>query len=284
MKRELHCFDFDVLVDMDYKIRIINIDRPEKTIMCIDKHEFFLILNGSYISDNLPIKYNGKKFYICKKLFDKIQKCRRTPIEEIGLSLSNLYNNEELDNTKIKILMNNIRHLRNRRDCDIVLMLDKNNRKNYENIINKLRMTMLNENLGIYKLYFLSDKIQLRINQKIILRKAEVILEHLIGLKINGNAFVPLNQDKYENVTFYDDDEYVINALKNSLSDIFKFYYNNSKEEMQKLVENRVNKKELKVFLNVASQNEVNRFKTYEIDLMRNSYDGFKHIKGFDGF
>jgi hypothetical protein len=284
----IHFFDLDdTLWEIDNNIWIIDKNKPELFILKISKNEYSMIKHNFFRKDGFKIEYNGEINYISKELFDKIQKTKIIPIENIGISLIELSNKEYLENSKLKILINNINHLVGKTD-KICLLTGRCDRKKHENLLNLLRLKLKEKELEIFKIYFVGKQFKYFSDSKISYDKLIIILEHLIGVKIEDNKFISKKQDSFENVYFYDDliqNIEMCHDIQNIFDDIFR---NTNDDYLKKIILERIEKNNLKLILNLVGSNHLNKFKTNILNIKAPKYfpikENLKYIKNFNSF
>jgi len=84
-------------------------------------------------------------------------------------------------------------------------------------------------------------------------------LEHLIGFKIKGGKFVPLKQDWYPNVSFYDDDTQNIHYA-NDIQKFFEEILRKTDDELFHLILERLDTVKIKLDNYLVTTNDTNRF------------------------
>jgi len=264
--KRLHMFDIDgTLLTIDTKVWIIDKEEPHKPIIRIDNFEVNKILTGIYMKDELKIQYNGEVYYISNKLMNDINKKKRIPIERLGISWIEFYSEDYINNTKSTFLAKNIRHLRGRGEF-ISLISGRSNRSRHSDVLNSLRKNLKDLGIELYKIYFLGDKFSYKHTDIISLNKTHILLEHLVGVKIEDGKFVSFRQDWFNDIYFYDDEKMNIDYA-NDIQRIFDRVMKNTDNEVFKLIIDRVKNNELKITNNLVSNNEVNLFESNTIIL-----------------
>jgi len=261
MNKEFHTFDLDgTLWNIKSEIWVIDKEKPYKPIVTIDGLEFSLIKNGFYFRDDIPLEYNGEKFYISKSLFDKIyKKTGFENIKRLGISFQGFYDKEKLNKSKISFLLDNISHLRGK-SVDIGLLTARSNQRNHSDVVNKLRLELKNMNLSIDKIYFMGDKFKVTHDTQMSLKKTYILLEHLIGFKIKDNRFIPIKQDWYMDVHFYDDNFTNI-SYANDCQKILTDLISKTDNDLFKIIVDRINSEELILHTHTITNNKNNPFK-----------------------
>jgi hypothetical protein len=258
--REIHFFDLDsTLIDVESYVWIIDKEKPNIPLGKIGNIEFSLIQNNIYKKDNLLVDYNDEKFFISKELFNKINKKKKLPIERIGFSFREWKDRKYINSNKITFLAKNVKHLVGK-NVKVSFLTARSNRKKHGTLLNGLRLILKRFGLSIYKIYFVGDKFEVYHKEYLSHRKSVILLEHLIGLKIEDNKFISFKQDKFDKVHFYDDAKINIDS-SNDIQILFTEIYTNSddkiKEEVLKILEDKPT-----LYTNFISTNEVNPFET----------------------
>lgn len=255
-----HFFDLDyTLWKTSARTWIIDKNNPDNYIIRINSNEDQLLTTGYYKNDNLPIYYNGIKAWLSKTLYDKILKKKPNIIlDNIGISHREYSDAQLIENqTKDFILyIHNIKHLNNQ---TIHILTARPSMDNHKNLIDELKLSLNAFNIEIGKQYFVNDNKYIDVNGSSAERKCLILLQHLIGYKIEGNEFVPILVDKYEDIQFYDDDDLNVIACQN----INKYFNNILTQTPDWLVEkitNRVNLNDLKLTINQVTSNIINPF------------------------
>jgi hypothetical protein len=286
--REVHFFDLDhTLWRMDFHAWVIDKEKPHRPIIKITAHELTMIQSGVYKKDNLPIKYNDEIYFISQVLMDKIQKKRKIPLENLGLSLIEMKSKDYIENAPLKILLNNIRHLAGQKETKIVLLTGRPRQALHDKVLNHLRLALRDIGLSFYKIYFVGQKFHSEPADIISLRKCEVLLEHLIGLKIKEGKFVSIQQDAFEKVYFYDDMLQNIYEA-NNIQTIFDEIFRKTEDELALKIINKRLQENLYLVTNLVGSNELNRFQTTVVKLITPAKFPLKvenkFIRGFRDF
>jgi len=264
--KKMHVFDLDgTLWNIETKVWILDKEEPHKPIIRLDNYEINKILSGLYKSDGLKIEYNGSEYYISNDIFNKVTRKKRIPIERLGLSWIEFYDENYINNTKTTFLFKNINHLRNKGEY-ITLLSGRSNRERHAIILNELRKKLMDIGIEIYKLYFVSDKFYYKHDETISLNKVHRLLEHLIGLKIEDGKFVSFKQDWFNKVYFYDDEKINIDYA-NDVQTIFNRLLLQTDDDLFKLIIERIKSNEIVLINNLVTNNEVNLFETTEVKL-----------------
>ncbi len=266
--REIAFFDLDnTLWYIKSDIWVIDKNKPDVPILKISPIEFALIKSGIYLKDDIPIDYNNEVFYISRDILERIQrKNKNIRFANLGISYSEFFDENILNKKEVQLLLNNIKHLIGK-DVEVGVLTARSDRKKHANLLNKLRIKLKEYGLEIDKIYFVAESIRsVGFQDKVVYDKNKILLEHLIGLTIENNHFVPIKKDVYDKVYFYDDLK--SNFLTtNALQDYFDFLIRNSEEDCVEYINNRFENNTLLLVNNLITNNEVNPFETKIIKL-----------------
>jgi hypothetical protein len=289
--RELHIFDLDqTLWDLQYKVWLIDKEEPSKPIVRLSSFDFNMIQQGIYRKDNLRIDYNDNTYYLNKELVDKIRRKKNIPLERIGLSLIELTQKEYINTNTIEYLTHNIQHLKQRKDVDIVLLTGRADRGLHEKILNQLREQLQSLGLNIFKIYFVGTSNVKDSDSDITNRKCDIIIEHLIGIKIEKLKFIPKKQDIYNVVHFYDDLAQNIEGAKNINRYLTRILKQTEDSIYYRILE-RLKNEHIVLYTHLVSTNLIQPFDTNEIKLtlpikysIQEKENSWKYIQTFKLF
>ena len=210
--RQGHFFDLDVLINIDNKVWIINKMKPSVPIIKLDRSEFNLIKKGVYRKYNQTLVVNGSSYFISEDLMNTIKiRCKnmKCDITDLAFSMQEFMNPSVIENVDFEINFQNFQHLKNTRD-DIYVICSKNSERNYTSIINKLKDKLSEYGLTIKNFYYLSETFYNRDNDEISHKKVRMLIQHLFGLRTDGDKFTDEEIIEYDRVYFYDDELNVI--------------------------------------------------------------------------
>lgn len=267
MSKEIAFFDLDnTLWYIKSDIWVIDKNKPSIPILKISPIEFVLIKSGIYVKDDIMLEYNGEQFFISKDMMDRILRKNKTiRLRNLGISYAEYFDDDILNKKDVIFLLDNIKHLINN-DIEIGILTARSDRKKHANLLNRLRVKLIEYGLEISKIYFVSEAIKLSgSNNNVSYNKNKVLLEHLIGLTIEDDKFIPIKKEYYDNVYFYDDDKSNFLNL-NRMQEYFDFLIRNSDDDCVEFIKNRLNKN-LTLFNCLITNNEENPFHTSIINL-----------------
>lgn len=267
MNNIIHFFDLDnTLWKVELKAWIILKNKPNKPIIKLSKIQLNDILNGVYKKEENLIEYNGETYWISDNMFDKIKKkYPKIEITDLGLSFIEYINPEYF--TKLNIFKENIRHLVGKTGFEIGIISSRYDADNDKNLLVSLNDELQKVGLSINKFYYVSKYFEIRNNDKINYEKMKIILEHLIGFHIKNNHFIPIKQDFFKEIHFYDDELQNINVA-NQVQFYLEEYLRNTEDELFNTIIDRVKKYHPMLYTHLISNNNLNRFKTTEVKLV----------------
>jgi hypothetical protein len=264
---EGHFFDLDyTLWETDGKVWLIDKNNPSTFLKKLTKNESELILHGYHKNENLQIYYNGITGYISSKIFNELQKKKKTlKVEDIGLSYREFADPKLLQEQTKNLILNvhNIAHLENK---IINLLTARGCEKSHISLLTKLNELLSEYDITVDKRYFVNDKTSVDIKGDVHEKKALILLQHLIGYKITHNYFEPIIVDSYNDVYFYDDEDLNIIACQN-INKYLKNVLDKTQPWIVEKIKSKVKLKKLQLHLNKVTSNKVNPFEQQIITL-----------------
>lgn len=262
-----HFFDIETILVMDNKVWIVDKLNPKVPIIKISKSEFNLIKSGIYRSQNNSIYFGGHTYWVSEKLMNTVKiKCKnlKTDITNLIFSMQEYMNPEVIESLDYDINIENLQHLKNTTD-DIYFICSKNTKVNYEKIIKKIEEKLENIGLIVKKYYFISDTFNNRDLDEVAHKKVRLLLQHLIGIKTEGDKFIDEELQKYDDVEFYDDDDNTI-SLAINCNNLLQLIIDNSSSDIKSKIKD-ILKSETNLCVNFVSTNKVKRFTTTKVKI-----------------
>lgn len=254
-----HFFDIDTLIKIDSNVWIVSKSNPKRPLLKISQSDFNLIKKGMWFRKGVSLKISGTDYWINNELFEEIKlKCKKTntDITNLSFSMQEFMNPEIISDLNSIIMTENLYGLRNSSD-DIYLICSKNNEQNYQAIIEKLEKYMSKIGIQFKSTYFISETFYNRNEDEITHKKVRLLIQHLIGLKTEGEKFTSEEITKYSTINFYDEDFSSINLAK-SANDVLDYLYNNSDKNCQEKVKLVVDEEGPTLVVNFVTFNSVN--------------------------
>jgi len=262
-----HFFDIETILVMDSKVWIVDKLNPKVPIIKISKADFNLIKSGIYKSQNNSIYFGGSTYWIPEKLMNTIKiKCKNLKVDVTNLifSMQEYMNPDVIESLDYDINIDNLQHLKNTTD-DIYFICSKNTKNNYEKIIKKIEDKLEKIGLVVKKYYFISDTFYNRDLDEVAHKKVRLLLQHLIGIKTDGDRFTEEELQKYDEVVFYEDDENTI-SLAIDCNKLLQLIIDNSESSIKSKVKELL-KSETTLYVNYVSPNKVKRFTTTKVKI-----------------
>lgn len=275
-----HFFDINTAITVDSEVWVVSKIKPTQPILKINQSDFNLIKKGVFRRTGQPLVLNGKEYFLPESLLDKLKiNCKRNNVEitDLSFSMQEFMNPEIIDELNYKIWKEHFINLKNSND-DIYMICSKNTKRNYEKIITKLEKFLEELGLKVKNYYYFSETFYNRDEEKIAHSKIRLLIQHTLGLKTEGDKFTDEEITQYDEVFFYDDERVAL-KLGNQSNTILKFLYENSEKELKEKINSFLKEKSLKITVNEATYNKVNKFVSNTVDLKLD-----KIIKTFESF
>ena len=280
MSNKAFFFDINTLITTNSKVWIVDRDKPNKPILRIPKSDFNLIKKGVYKKDNIKFEMQDESYWISKDLFDQIKiksKNQNLNISKLAFSMQEFMNKDIIENNDFTIHLENIRHLKNT-SGDIYIICSKNTKNNYELIISKLEEKLKEIGLVVKSYYYISETFYNRDEDDINNKKIRLLIQHLIGMKTEGNKFTHTEITKYDVINFYDDEARVIELAKNA-NNVLQFLIENSEDLVKDRVKEVLKQDVCELVINQVTFNKVNLFVSSKVVLQYQNV-----IKKFESF
>lgn len=266
MNNTIHFFDLDgTLWSVKTNAWVIDKKKPGLPIIKLKDSELKLILAGVYINDETYFEYNGEVYWVGKALMRRIKKIKpNIEMEDLGISFYEKLNPKYYEN--MKFFKENIRHLIDDESFDVGILSGRFDDDKDKNLLNSLKKELADIGLEISKFYYVGDYYYPNVNINMPTRKANILLEHLVGFHIDKDRFAPLKQDLYREVYFYDDEPMNIDVANNVQEYLDGYLINTDEEVYNRIIKNIKEKKPI-LYTNLITNNSLNRFKTTETKL-----------------
>ena len=110
----------------------------------------------------------------------------------------------------------------------------------------------------VKKYYFISETFYNRDLDEVAHKKVRLLLQHLIGMKTEGDKFTEEELEKYDEIEFYEDDENTI-SLAIDCNKLLQLLIDNSESSIKSNIKDLL-KSETILYVNFVSPNKVKRF------------------------
>ena len=211
-----HFIDLDIILKTESKPWIVSKENPNIPILKIEPADFKTFQSGIYRNQNNKIEFNGKTFWLSNEAMNKVKlaaKKYRADLSNLAISMQEYLNPQLIENIPFQIDLSLFNSIINT-DDDIYIICSKNNKRNYEKQIQKLEEDLKEKGLQIKNFYYISETFMNRNEDDIANLKVKLILQHLIGLKTDGDKIVNEEITDYTQISFYDDSKPAIELAK----------------------------------------------------------------------
>lgn len=265
----IHWYDLDgTLWQTDAMLWIIDKNNPDKCIIKINQYVGSLITSGFYINDNLYFKYNGQECWLSKELFDKINTKKQYKLEDLGISWREYTDYEMIQKqaSNLTFHSNHIDHLKNTKDT-INLITTRGNKEAHIILLNKLNNQLKPLNIYISNEYFINDPKSVDISGNNNMKKCFIILQNMIGYKINIDKFVPISLKKYNKSYFYDDEQINIDTCLH-INTYISLLLSKTMLKLREIIIKDIQERSPVLYTNLVTSNKLNPFITKEIKIV----------------
>jgi hypothetical protein len=275
-----HFIEIDLLIKTESKPWIVDKNSPNIPLLKMETHDFNLFKSGVYKYQGNKLSFNGKQFWISNEFMNKIKvKCKNKKIDisNLAISLQEFLNKELIENIPFEIDLNIFKRIVNTNE-DIYIICSKNKKQNFENQIKKLESNLEEIGLKVKKYYFISETFSNKDEDEIAYNKIKLILQHLIGLKSDGNKLSSNSIEHYDKIYFYDDNKKTIDLSK-KINDVLEKLLLLTDDSIKTLVKDRVKNNDNLLIINEYTHNKANKFNEFLVQL---EYSNL--IKSFENF
>ena len=276
-----HFIDLNIILQTEAKAWIVDKNSPNTPIMKMNLEDFNLFRSGIFKSQNNRIQFNGKTFWLSNDFMNKVKiksKKSGVDISNLGVSMQEFLNPEIIENINFDLDITIFNNMINTND-DIYIICSKNTKSRYEKQINKLEQKLEKIGLIIKNYYYVSNNFSNQNLDQKAHTKSKIILQHLLGLKIESDKFTDQTITDYSQITFYDDDLTSIQTLRNINSVLEKFLL--STDDTTKLtVKDKVKKDDNFLIIKEYTHNKSKKFNEYNVQLeLTNVIKSFENWK-----
>lgn len=275
-----HFIDIDIILNTDSKPWIIDKSNPNIPLMKMETSDFDLFKSGILRSQNNKISFNGKDFWLSNDFMNKLKiksKKNKFDISNLGISMQEFLNPDVIENIKFDIDISLFRPIINTND-DIYIICSKNTKSNFEKQISKLEEKLEEIGLKVKKYYYISETFYNKDEDRIAYLKSKLLIQHLLGLKTDGDIFTNEEIDNYNQITFYDDDLKSI-QMSRYINIVLEKLLLKTDNNIKIIVKDKIKNDDNFLLIKEYTHNKSFRFKEYNAQL---EYSNI--IKSFEGF
>jgi len=275
-----HFIDIDIVLNTDSKPWIIDKSNPNIPIMKMETSDFDLFKSGILRSQNNKISFNGKDFWLSNDFMNKLKiksKRNKFDISNLGISMQEFLNPDVTENIKFDVDISLFRPIINTND-DIYIICSKNKKSNFEKQISKLEEKLEEIGLKVKKYYYISETFYNKDEDRIAYLKSKLLIQHLLGLKTDGDIFTNEEIDNYNQITFYDDDLKSIQMCR-YINSVLEKLLLKTDNNIKIIVKDKIKNDDNFLLIKEYTHNKSFKFKEYNAQL---EYSNI--IKSFEGF
>ena len=275
-----HFIDLDIVLKTEAKPWIIDKDNPNIPLMKLSIDDFNLFKSGILKSQGNRISFNGKNFWLSNEFINKLKvKCKRntSDISNLGISMQEFLNPDIGENLKFDLNLSIFNPIINTND-HIYIICSKNSKSNFEKQIEKFEEKLKEIGLVVENYYFISETFYNRNDDELAYTKSKLILQHLLGLKTDGDKFTNTEITNYNQITFYDDNPKSVQMVKD-INKVLENLLINTEKDIKLLIKDKIRSDDNFILIKEYTHNKSNKFREYNVQLHYSNV-----IKNFEGF
>jgi hypothetical protein len=266
----VHFFDLDgTLWKTDAMWWLIDKRNPSEPLLKITQEEGSLSVSGTFRKLGHEINYNGLTAWLSDNSY-KFIKGKNIDLSNVGISYREFNDKKYLDlqAENLVIMAEHIRHLDNTSDT-IALLTARGNKEEHDILLDKLRNKLTEHDLSINisKIYFVGDMSLSRHTGSSASKKAHVIAEHTVGFRIKDRQFVPIEQEKYKYVNFYDDEDANIDSVLD-LNTLINLYLESTEDNLKEEIKSYLKSTSPVITTHKVHTNKENPFVTKSVSIV----------------
>jgi hypothetical protein len=263
-----HIIDINILLQVNAKAWIVNKDDPNKPLIKFDITDFNLFKSGIFRTQNNKIQFNGKTFWLSNEFMNKVKivaKKSKVDISNLGISMQEFMNPEIIENLEFDLDLSIFNNIVNTND-DIYIICSKNTKSRYTKQIEKLEDKLESLGLKIKNYYFISTTFTKSLDDKKAVIKSKIILQHLLGIKVESEKFVEETITDYNQITFYDDDQLSIQTAIN-INSVLEKYLLLTDDTVKTTIKEKIKKDDNFLIIKEYTHNRSKKFNEYNVQL-----------------
>ena len=275
-----HIIDINILLKVDAMAWIVNKDSPNTPLIKLELSDFNLFKSGIFKSQNNKIQFNGKTFWLSNEFMNKIKiiaKKTKVDISNLGISMQEFMNPEIIENLEFDLDLSIFNNIINTND-DIYIICSKNTKSRYTKQIEKLEEKLEYLGLKVKNYYFISSTFSNSNDDHRAIIKSKIILQHLLGNKIESEKFVQESITDYNQITFYDDDQLSIQTALN-INSVLEKYLLLTEDSTKILIKDKIKKDDNFLIIKEYTHNKSKKFNEHNVQLELNNV-----IKSFENW
>jgi hypothetical protein len=277
-----HFIDIDLILSTESKPWVIDKNNPNIPILKIDIHDFNLFKSGIYKSQGNKVSFNGKTFWLSNDFMNRLKiktKKSNINISNLAISLQEFLNKELVENLDSYIDLSLFKDIINTND-DIYIICSKNKKEIFEVQIEKLEKKLKEIGLQVKKYYFITDTFYNKDEDNISYTKSKLLLQHLLGLKTDGDKFTKEKIENYTQINYYDSDQNSISTSRN-INQILSNLLIKTESDVRLIIKDEIKNQDNLLLIKEFTGNNANKFLEYMIQIeysnLIKSFEKFKY-------
>lgn len=275
-----HFIDLDILLKVDQKPWIVDKSNPNVPIIKIEPHEFNLFKSGVYKNQGNKIQFNGKQFWLPSEFMNKLKvktKNQKVDISNLAISMQEFMNPEIVQNMDPKIDTWILNSLINQQ-VHIYIFCSKNTKKNMGRWIEKIEDKMGEMGLKVEGWYYLTENFTNKNSGEIAYNKIKTVLQHMVGVKTDGDKFSDQEIQNYDECILWDDSSEVV-ALGKDINRVLENLLIKTDDSIKAKIKGEIKDGENHLIIKEWTYNLTNRYNQFEIELVYSNL-----IRSFENF
>lgn len=275
-----HFIELDIILKTDARPWIVDKTKPNIPIMKLENSDFNLFKSGIFKSQGNKISFNGKNFWLSNDFMNKLKvkaKNYKSDISNLGISMQEFLNPEITEDIKFNIDLSLFRPIINTND-DIYIICSKNTKNNFEKQISKLEEELAEIGLQVKNYYYISETFYNKNEDDISYLKSKLLLQHLLGIKTEGDKFTSEEITNYSQITFYDDNLKSIQTAKD-INMILEKMLIKTEKDVKLLIKDKIKSDDNLLVIKEFTHNKANKFREYNTQLQYSNI-----IKNFESY
>lgn len=278
-----HFIDLDIILKLESKPWIVNKSSPNVPILKIETSDFNLFKSGIYKSHGNRLSFNGKTFWLSNEFMNTLKvkaKKHKVDISNLGISLQEFLNPSVAEHLDFNLELSLFNNIINTND-DIYIICSKNKKEYFKKQIENLEQKLKEKGLLIKKYYFISETFFNKNDDNLAYIKSRLILQHLLGLKTDGDILTSEKIEDYNKITFYDDNPKSISVAKD-LNKLLESLLLKSQNDVKLLIKEKLKNDDNFLTIKEYTHNNANRFNEFQVQLeytnIVRSFENFNRI------
>ena len=276
-----HFIDFNIIVKFEAKAWIVSKDDPNRAIFKIDITDFNLFKSGIFKNQNNKIQFNGKTFWLSNDFMNKLKiltKKQGVDISNLGISMQEFMNPEIIENLEFELDLSLFNNIVNTND-HIYIVCSKNTQSRFQKSIEKLESKLKDMGLLVKDYYYITENFAKINDDHSSYIKSKIVLQHLLGNKVEGEKFIDTDVTNYNQITFYDDDLSTVQTLKGINSILEKFLLN-TEDSLKFEIKDKIKKDDNLLIIKQYTHNKSNKFNEFLVQIeFSNVVKSFENYK-----